>query len=92
MPSVSVTDACLWLKHIEDPNFKAALSSLYPGSKIALEVDGVSVDFERMATGVNGQPTMGLKPVGSSKTHWQSLYENRRGETVQIAFLGRLAG
>jgi len=55
---------------------------------VTLTVDGIPVDFERMATGNNPQPTMGFKPVGESKTHWQLLYETQKGQDVDIEFRG----
>jgi hypothetical protein len=77
-------DDAIWLKHIHaDANALALLRQVPAGTPLKLEIEGVVGDWERMADGKDGRPTLGLKPVGKTLSFWKSM-KTRRGEYLQL--------
>jgi hypothetical protein len=77
-------DDAIWLKHVNaDRNTVALLRQLRAGTKLKLEIEGVKGDWERMADGKDGRPTLGLKPVGKTVGFWKSM-KTRRGEYFEF--------
>ncbi|WP_269513946.1 hypothetical protein [Brevundimonas subvibrioides] len=85
----AVKDVVVWTKHVHgDRRVTARLQSLKGGEDLELVVDGVRGLWRKMADGVDGRPTSGLRPVGRMQTFWKELYASRRGETVVIELPG----
>ena len=77
-------DDAIWLKNVNaDNNTIAVLRQIPAGTKLKLEVEGVPGDWQRMADGKDGRPTLGLKPVGKTLEFWKSL-KQRRGEHLEF--------
>ena len=77
-------DDAIWLKNVNaDSNTIAILRQIPAGTRLKLEVEGVRGDWQRMADGNDGRPTLGLKPVGKTVEFWKSM-ESRRGEHLQF--------
>lgn len=73
-------DDAIWLKNVNaDKNTVALLKQLPAGTRLKLEIEGVRGDWERMADGKDGRPTLGLKPVAKTVEFWKSM-KRRRGE------------
>jgi hypothetical protein len=85
---VSVSDECLWLKHIPESELKRALASVHSGSRISLSVDGAPVILERMQQGKNSNPTTGFRPVGNARDAWRSIYLTSKGHMIDLDFAG----
>ncbi|ANY20841.1 hypothetical protein A6F68_02342 [Tsuneonella dongtanensis] len=90
MARAKLADQCLWLKHIEAGPLRNALGSIHPGGTISLLVDGIPVDFERMATGKDGRVTDGFNPVGSSAATWRARYVAGEHQDIELDFAGRI--
>ena len=88
MARARITDQCLWLAHIDDPTFKAALGSIHPEGVISLIVDGVCIDFRRMATGRDGRHTEGFVPIGKNAAEWKARYVPGEHREIEIEFAG----
>jgi hypothetical protein len=89
MPTLTIRDNAVWIKHIEADETTINLLSQWPaGSRIHMEVDGVKGEWEKMADGLDGRPTNGIKPVGAMRSHWQNM-QDRRGEIVTFQILER---
>jgi hypothetical protein len=54
------------------------------GTVIKLKIDGRVGSFVKMNNGWQGRPMDGIRPVGAMKTWWATLYEEKRGELVEI--------
>lgn len=81
----AVKDVVVWTKHVHgDRRITTRLQSLKGGEDLELLVDGVRGLWRKMADGVDGRPTSGLRPVGRMQEFWKELYASRRGETVVI--------
>jgi len=81
----AVKDVVVWTKHVHgDRRVTARLKSLKGGEDVELLVDGVRGLWRKMADGVDGRPTAGLRPVGRMQQLWKELYASRRGETVKL--------
>jgi hypothetical protein len=77
-------DDAIWLKNVNaDSNTIAILRQIPAGTKLKLEVEGVRGDWQRMADGKDGRPTLGLKPVGKTLEFWKSM-KPRRGEHLEF--------
>jgi hypothetical protein len=77
-------DDAIWLKNVNaDNNTIAVLRQIPAGTKLELEVEGVRGDWQRMADGKDGRPTLGLKPVGKTLEFWKSM-KPRRGEYLKF--------
>jgi len=84
MAYVQIRDNAIWATHIEgDAGLRNRLERLAPGKFVELEVAGVVGRWEKMRTGKDGRPTIGIKPVGPMRDKWKAM-QNRRGETVEI--------
>ena len=84
MGTVLNNDNAIWLKHVKaSRDAMALLRQFPPGAIIRLEIEGFRGDWQRMAAGRDGRPTLGLKPVGKTLEFWKSM-EARRGE--QLSF------
>lgn len=81
----TVKDVVVWTKHVHgDSRVTSRLQMLKGGEDLELLVDGVRGLWRKMADGVDGRPTSGLRPVGRMQLFWKELYASRRGETVVI--------
>jgi hypothetical protein len=80
-------DDAIWLNHINaDANTIAMLKQIPAGTRLKIEVEGVRGDWERMADGRDGRPTLGLKPVGKTFEFWKTM-KPRRGEQLEFKIL-----
>ena len=46
---------------------------MQPGEVLDLEVDGIVGRWERMRTGKDGRPTLGIKPIAEMREVWARL-------------------
>ena len=94
MAFAEVKDDVIWVKHIRgDDRLVERVMRLSGGESIALRVEGFVGEWRRMADGVDGRPTHGLRPVDRMKTFWRELYETRPGALVAIELVeGGAAG
>jgi hypothetical protein len=77
-------DDAIWFKHIHaDSDTLALLHQVSPGAKLKIEIEGVRGDWQRMADGKDGRPTLGLKPVGMTVEFWKRM-KSRRGEHLRF--------
>ena len=77
-------DNAIWLKNVNaDPDTVALLRQLKAGTRLKIEIEGHSGDWERMADGKDGRPTLGLKPIGKTLDYWNRMVE-RRGEHLEF--------
>ncbi|MGL5362147.1 MAG: hypothetical protein ACRDBH_04660 [Bosea sp. (in: a-proteobacteria)] len=85
MGRMEIRDHAVWMKHIEgDPAIVERLLQLPQNAPIALQVDGKPVLFRKMRDGSDGRPTQGIRPDESFKDYWNTLFQQRRGEIVQL--------
>ena len=101
MARLEVRDSVMWLKHLREwwqrgvldehlrgnESLRFRLVDLGEGSRVELEVDSFRGTWEKMRNGRDGRPTLGLKPEGPARAHWQGLYERKRGSEVTISLL-----
>jgi hypothetical protein len=86
MGRLEIRDHAIWMKHIEgDPAIVARIMQLPQNAPITLQVDGKPVLFRKMRDGGDGRPTQGIRPDESFKEFWNELYQQRRGELVELA-------
>ena len=84
MAYVEIRDDTMWVKQIEGGRaLKERIGSLVAGEVIELEVDGIVGSWEKMRSGKDGRPTMGIKPIGPMKEIWKR-FQSRRGEVVEV--------
>jgi len=81
---IRIEDRTIWFKHVAEPHLRERLESLKEEEAITLEIDGVIGRWKRMKKGKNPEPTRGIKPDGAMKKVWNTWFENRRGETVEM--------
>jgi predicted RNase H-like nuclease len=82
---VEIRDHVLWIRHVHgNPAIQKTLLAMTAGSSVVLKVDGLVGRWVKMNDSKSGASTPGLKPTGQMKDHWQMLFENRRGDTVEI--------
>ena len=80
---VEILDHVLWAKHIHGDNgLRAEILGLDAGTVIKLRVDRHLGSFVKMNNGRG--PTNGIRPVGATKGWWATLYQDKRGELVEI--------
>jgi hypothetical protein len=80
-------DDSIWLKTVTaDPATETFLRELPAGSRIRLTIEGTAGDWEKMADGRDGRPTLGLKPVGRTREYWKSL-KTKRGKLLDFKVL-----
>lgn len=85
MAHIEVRDRVLWIKHIHGAvPLARRLEKLKGGAAVRLRVAGMSGLWEKMKDKPDGKPTPGLKPVGPVSEYWQSLFNTKRGELVDI--------
>ena len=85
MGSVTVSDVAIWAKHVHgDPAIAEFILGMDAGQTLHLKIDGVAGVWRRMADGKDGRPTLGLRPLGTARDHWQKLYRERRKDLVPI--------
>ena len=86
MGHMIISDHSIWLKHIEgDTKIASRVTNLPPNAPITLQIDGKPVLFRKMRNGVDGRPTHGIRPDDAFKDYWNRLYQERRGQRVEIA-------
>jgi hypothetical protein len=51
---------------------------------VKLAVDGVIGTWVKMEDSKTGQPTPGLKALGTAREHWHKLFREQRGAVVSI--------
>jgi len=84
MSIVEVRDHALWAKHIHgNEQLKTKILGLSQGKIIELIVDGCRGTWVKMDDGTDGRPTPGLKAVGTARTKWHEMNE-QRGSVVSI--------
>ena len=77
-------DDVIWLKNIKSDQSTLALLRQIPAStKLKLEIEGYRGDWERMADGKDGRPTLGLRPTGKTIEFWKSM-KARRGDHLNF--------
>jgi hypothetical protein len=82
MAQLEIRDSVIWLRHLEDGALRERLVALPAATRVALEIDGIVLDFAKMADGADGRPTQGLKPVGLSRQRWTEFWPKRKGAVV----------
>lgn len=84
MGVVEIRDHSIWARHIHgDNSLKERILNLRAGARLCLAIDGVKGDWVKMDDGKDGRPTPGIKPIGETRTFWNSL-QDRRGAVVAI--------
>ena len=84
MSYVEVRDHALWAKHIHGNDaLKIKIISLPAGELIELIVDGWKGAWVKMDDGKDGRPTPGIKAMGSARTKWHEM-NDQRGILVSI--------
>ncbi|HMN86556.1 MAG TPA: hypothetical protein PKA74_11275 [Bauldia sp.] len=79
MGLTTIHDDAIWARNVEgDPALSARIRALAPGEVIDLEVDGIVGRWERMRTGRDGRPTLGIKPIGEMRRVWARLRSEGR--------------
>jgi hypothetical protein len=69
-----VVDDAIWVKRIDGaPELRERIVAMKPGEVIDLEIDGVVGPWERMRTGKDGRPTLGIKPIAEMREVWARL-------------------
>ena len=77
-------DDVIWFKHMRADGHTLALLRRLPAKTwLILEIEGHRGDWERMADGKDGRPTLGLKPVGQTQVFWKSM-KARRGDQLEF--------
>jgi hypothetical protein len=77
-------DDVIWLKNVSaDSNTLALLRQLPASAKLELDIEGFRGEWERMADGKDGRPTLGLKPVGKTLAFWKAM-KTRRGDYLEF--------
>jgi hypothetical protein len=85
MGQMIISDHAVWLKHIDgDAKIASKIEKLAPNAPIALQIDGKPVLFRKMRDGADGRPTPGIRPDEAFKDYWNTLYQGRRGQKVEI--------
>lgn len=85
MSVVEARDYVLWPKHIHgNATLREELLALEAGAVVTLDVDGIVGTWVKMDDSKTGEPTPGLKALGSARTHWHRLFRERRGAVVAI--------
>lgn len=85
MSVVEVRDHALWTKHIHgNPALREKINAMHQGELIELVVDGWRGTWVKMDDGNDGRPTFGIKAVGTAKTKWHAMTD-QRGSLVPIA-------
>jgi hypothetical protein len=80
-------DDAIWLKTVTaDQMTVSYLRQLPAGSRIRLAIEGTPGEWEKMADGRDGRPTLGLKPVGRTREYWKGL-KHRRGKLLDFKVL-----
>lgn len=81
---VQILDDVLWIKHIRnDEALQAVLAEAPAGMMIGLEIDGWRASWVKMADGLDGRPTPGLRPHRHAKRRWDAM-RGDRGRWVTI--------
>ena len=82
--STDVVDDAIWVKRIDGaPELRERIAAMQPGDVIDLEIDGIVGRWERMRTGRDGRPTLGIKPIAEMRQVWARL--RRQGKkTVTV--------
>ena len=84
MGTILNNDDVIWLKNVNaDGSILALLRQLPASAKLKLDIEGFRGDWERMADGRDGRPTLGLKPVGKTLEFWKKM-RARRGEYLEF--------
>lgn len=87
MASLLNNDDAIWFRHVRaDPDALNVLHQLPAGTSIQLEIEGVRGQWQRMAMGKDGRPTLGLKPVGRTQAFWKQM-KARRGEYLEFKII-----
>ncbi len=77
-------DDVIWLKNVNaDSNTIALLRQLPASTRLKLDIEGHRGDWERMANGKDGRPTLGLRPIGSTLDFWKAM-KARRGDHLEF--------
>ena len=85
MGQVEIRDHVLWAGHIHgDQELRDEILRLDAGAVIKLEIDGRVGSFVKMDNDPRHRPTNGIRPVGATKDWWAKLYQDKRGELVEI--------
>ena len=85
MATVTVCDVAIWTRHVHgDSALTDTILALEAGQTLRLKIEGVAGAWRRMADGRDGRPTLGLRPLGAARDHWQRLYRERRSDVVEI--------
>ena len=85
---LEVKDVVIWIKHIHgNAGARDDLMARDAGDLAMISIEGTKCAIEKMADGKDGRPTSGYKPVGKAREFWKDLYENRRGDLVDIEVL-----
>ena len=77
-------DDVIWLKNVfADSNTLALLRQIPASTRLKLDIEGYRGDWERMADGKDGRPTLGLRPIGKTLDFWKSM-KSRRGDHLEF--------
>jgi hypothetical protein len=82
---IEVRDFVIWARHIHgDPQLRDEILGLPAGTIVKLKIAGEAGLWVKMEDGARGAPTPGIKPIGPTKSRWQVLYRDRRGDLAEI--------
>jgi hypothetical protein len=85
MSVVEARDYVLWAKHVHGNTLlRDELLALQAGGLVKLDVDGVVGTWVKMDDSKTGEPTPGLKALGTARDHWHKLFREQRGAVVTI--------
>jgi hypothetical protein len=99
MGTTLANDDSIWVRNIEgDAALRERIKAMAPGQVIDLEVDGIVGRWERMRTGKDGRPTLGIKPIAEMRSVWARLRLHGprivpiRAVTTADAYLAAMTG
>jgi hypothetical protein len=81
---VQVSDYVIWAKQVHDEPLRDEILAMDGGAAINLRIEGRAGRWEKMRNAQSGAKTPGIKPMDAARTHWHSLYVERKGAVVEI--------
>ena len=82
--TVQVSDYVIWAKQVHDAGLRDEILAMDGGAAIDLRIEGRAGRWEKMRNAQSGAKTPGIKPMDAARTHWHSLYAERKRAVVEI--------